>query len=243
MRNLFILTGVLFSFSAFAIKIGTLEERFKGYSCKKEIKKLEETWGATGEWKGHIVENGNLALKRPTHKFANWIVLEKTGPVETMTLMNPKNAQKITFDSKCNSTLTAYDHHQYSIPKSMDDAKLLGELVSHKEGIIVLYSPGMNHSWTAIKRFQKIAKEKNLSVTYVLDPFANVETAKKEAKAHNVVLNNFEKLSSLELAYRDATMHYPNFFVYKDGAIVGNMMPGVMTEEKYNQAIKKYLGK
>jgi hypothetical protein len=157
--------------------------------------------------------------------------------------MNPKNAQKISFDKKCNSSLTAYDHHQFSIPKSMDDAKLLSELAGHREGIIVMYSPGMTHSWTAITRFQKIAKEKKLSVSFVMDPFASVKTAEYEAKKNHVAMTSFDKLSSLELTYRDAAMHYPNFFIYKDGAIVGNVMPGLMTEEKYNAAIKKYLGK
>ena len=243
MKYLTLITTLLFSYSAMAIKLGSLNERLSGYTCQKEIKKLEARWGATGQWKGHVVDGGNISLKRPTNKFAHWILLEKTGDVEKMTLMNPKNAQKVTFDKKCDSYLTAYEHHQYSLPKSMDDAKLLSEMVNHKEGIIVMYSPGMTHSWTAIQRFQKIAKEKNLPVTFVMDPFASVETAKAEAKKNQVAMNGFVKLSSLELSYRDATMHYPNFFLYKDGAIVGNMMPGLMTEENYNASIKKYLGK
>lgn len=243
MKNLIIFSSLIMTFSAHAVKVGSIKERFDAFNCQKEIKKMETTWGAKGEWKGHIIEDGNLALKRPTDKFANWILLEKSANVEAITLMNPKNAQKISFDSKCNPTMTAYNHHQYSIPKSMDDTKLLTQMVNNKEGIIVMYSPGMNHSWTAIERLQKIGKEQNLPISFVMDPFASEKVAKDEAKKHHVSLNSFEKLSSLELAYRDATMHYPSFFVYKNGAIVGNMIPGLMTEQKYNAAIKKTLGK
>ena len=116
-------------------------------------------------------------------------------------------------------------------------------MMNHPKGIIGLWSPGMQHSAEAINRLSKVSKELNLPVMWVMDPYANDKVAKDFLNDRKIASVGVRKNSSLELFYRDSTMHYPAFFVYKDGQIVGNIFPGLMGESQYREVITQKLGK
>lgn len=218
-------------------------DKLEKHRCKNEIQKMAEQWIGTKEWKPHINDVGSLILIRPTQKFAHWLVVEKNEGLESITLMNPSQAQQVSFDQKCQGTLTIYNHRQYSNSNGMNDQRLLKEMIKNRQGVFALWSPHVAHSVTAIERLQKVSTELKIPVTFIMDQFANEEMAKNTLKQRKIKLNKITKLSSLELAYRDAGLQYPNFFVYKNGQIVGNMNPGLMSEADYKQAINHYLVK
>ena len=225
-----------------AAKLLSPRETFQQFSCKKNVSSFEKEWGAVGDWRGHVTPEGRMGLLKRTSKFAHWIVLEKSNGVESVTLMNPENAQKVVFDKKCKGTLSVYAHNHFSNDKGVNDTALLKEMMNHEKGIVALWSPGMQHSGTAIERLQKVSKEMNLPVLFVMDPFADEKNAEEFLKDRKIAGVKIARNSSLELFYRDATMHYPNFLVYKDGEFKGFVIPGVMGEGQYREAILNTLG-
>jgi hypothetical protein len=242
-NKLKVLLFLLFSLQAYSVPVGTIEKNLKSYQCLKSVNKLTKGWIPKGEWKGYLTGNGSIGLKRPTQKFAHWINLEKYNDKEAVSLINPNIIQKFIFDpsKKCKAQLSTFKHNQYANTRGMNDSRLMKEMMDNEKGLIVMWSPKMQHSFNAIKRLKKIAKEKGLAIHYVLDPFVNPKTARKALKKRNIKLKSFYSLSSLELVQREAMMHYPAFFTYKNGKIVGRILPGLMTEEFYKKHIDKRL--
>ncbi len=234
---------IFLSCSAMGMTLSTPENRFEAHSCKKEIQKLTHQWMGRGDWKLSFTSHDSIALLRPTHKFAHWMLLEKSGEVETLSLINPNTIQKVTFDKKCKGAFTSASHNQYLRPKSFTDEKLLNEMVSHKKGIIAVWSPRMPASLMAIERIQKVSNDLKLPVVFVMDPLADEKNAIKVLKKNDLKLPPLQKLSSLELTLRDATLNYPSFFVYKDGRITGGMNTGLMSENDYKKSILQGLGR
>jgi len=238
-----VLFALLMSASSFSVSVGTIEKNKQSFSCIKKIEKLGTNWGARGKWKLFITGSGELGIKKNTTKFAHWINIEKKGAHEVASLINPLQVQQAIFDPKkdCESKLRSYAHKQYSNPRGMSDARLLSTMASNRNGIILIWSPGMGHSFTAIKRMRELAKEKGLPISLVMDPFASVKHARKRLKEENIIVKDIYPLSSLELTQREAMMHYPAFFVYKNARIVGNIVPGLMTKHSYKRKVNELL--
>jgi hypothetical protein len=118
----------------------------------------------------------------------------------------------------------------------------MNAMTKEKKGIVLLWSPGMDHSYTAISRLSKLSREFKIPIHYVLDPFADEKLALSGLKTKKLVLPTIEKNSSLELFYRDASMHYPSFLIYKDGQFISHLIPGLMSEIDYKKTLTRYLG-
>jgi hypothetical protein len=240
--NFFLILLVFTANTLASVKVGNMTDQYNLYRCKDKMNSLIQKWEGSNDWRGHISKMGTISLKMKTQKFAHWIIANKENNKEEISLMNPKRVMKVVFNSDCNPKTSSYEHNQYSNSSGMDDKRLLDLFVSNQKGIIVMWSPGMQHSFNAIKRLQKISKERKIPITFVMDPFANSESARKSLKKHGISIGKIQKLSSLELSFRDAMMHYPSFFVYKNGQIISNVIPGVMTSKIYKKTLNFYLG-
>ena len=64
----------------------------------------------------------------------------------------------------------------------------------------------------------------------------------RKVKAKKIIIPSVEKNSSLELFYRDASIHYPSFLIYKDGQFISHIIPGLMSEIDYKKTLNRYLG-
>lgn len=241
MNSLFTLFFLL-SLSLNAAVVKSIGQRLSSFKCQKEISNLNLQWLATKEWRGHPTALGDIQLKRPTQKFAHWMVLEKNQDTETISLINPLQVIKVELNKNCQSKMGVYPHKHYSNPNGFNDLKLMNAMTKEKKGIVLLWSPGMDHSYTAISRLSKLSRELKIPIHYVLDPFADEKLALSGLKTKKLVLPTIEKNSSLELFYRDASMHYPSFLIYKDGQFISHLIPGLMSEIDYKKTLTRYLG-
>jgi outer membrane biogenesis lipoprotein LolB len=131
--RLIYLTSLIISFSVLAVPLLNVSNQLAHYQCRNEIEKMANRWVATKEWRMHIDEIGKMVLIRPTQKFAYWIILEKSNQRESLTLMNPLNAQKVTFDQKCQATLALYEHKNYNLKEGITDERLISEMLKNPQ--------------------------------------------------------------------------------------------------------------
>ena len=122
----------------------------------------------------------------------------------------------------------------------------LRKLVRKGAGLIYLWSPNMPYSTASIRSTKKnwgldtlldIAAEKNLGITYLLDPYANVPAALRAAeKVKKKVprLKDYKVIrgTSIELYMRMTGLHYPTLLYYKDGKIARTHLPGISGEKQ-----------
>jgi hypothetical protein len=124
-----------------------------------------------------------------------------------------------------------------------DDAALDDLIKTKKNGIIFIWSPHMALSLKAVPELNAAAAELGQPVTYVMDPMADQEAAKAGAKAQKLDDSSMRRVDSMELAMRNALVHFPTLIVYRDGKICDTFQRGYRTAEKYRAIITKIFGK
>jgi|GEM_PF-3296807 len=259
MKKLFILTGVVLSamttYNAQGeTELPSKEEMVKGMICKKEINRYSANWMARKDvdWSLRLGDMANSVLVRPTSKIAHWITYSKVEKEEILQWVTPVETLVVKFHKNCRGT---FETRPSSLPlltlgraQSKDielftDAHLIDVLSYHKQGVLAFWSPGMGHSITAMKDLIEIEKQFSIPVTFILDPTANPTFAENVLKKHKIKDVPMRSMASLELLYRQGTHHYPNFFVYKNGQIISNVLPGLMGKDNTKRTIERYLAK
>lgn len=225
-----------------ATELVSLNQEIKSYVCQKNINQYSETWKSEGDWTKRVTDDATNSLVKKTARFGHWIVLDRGEKSEVISLVSPTEIMRVEFDSKCQEKMSLLPIKKTVSTNEFSDAELLHTLATNRQGIIALWSPNMNHSYNAITRWQKISKELKLPVTFVMDPKASTKTALAGLKKRKINLNEpIRKLASLDIIYRNGLVHFPNFYLYKNGEIVTNVIPGVMGETHYKKVIQAYL--
>ena len=138
-------------------------------------------------------------------------------------------------------------YHQKEQGKS-NDRNFLNEdlnrlLKDSKEGIIYLWSPHMPYSVGSLYPLQKVAMKLKLPLTVLMDPFADEGETKKVIKRFNLPLKLTRKNKAERLLLQGATLHYPNYFFYREGKVSKVQLFGAKGEEALVNAIKNLASK
>ena len=113
-------------------------------------------------------------------------------------------------------------------------------LKDSKEGIIYLWSPHMPYSVGSLYPLQKVAMKLKLPLTVLMDPFADEGETKKVIKRFNLPLKFTRKNKAERLLLQGATLHYPNYFFYREGKVSKVQLFGAKGEEAIVSAIKRF---
>jgi hypothetical protein len=134
--------------------------------------------------------------------------------------------------TKTGCTQPLITHHRTFDPAAMAKAftdERLRELVeSTRDGIIYTWSPGMPLSVSGLVEAKAAADSLGVAFTAVMadaHPLELTRSSVDTAYQH--------PLNSLDLVYRDATIHYPSILFYHDGALLGSAIPGYKSRETY----------
>jgi len=110
--------------------------------------------------------------------------------------------------------------------RDFTDARLRELLARNTSGMIYVWSPRMPLSIQGIAEARAAANTLGIAFTAVVadaDP----------AELRDVDSSLTHSLASLELVYRNATIHYPTATFYRDGAVMGFAVPGYKRRETY----------
>jgi len=94
----------------------------------------------------------------------------------------------------------------------------------------------MKYSVEQYDLFEKIAKKNNLYFLPLVDPSFNFEDL-FSLKIKSIKPSESFQLDSIELFYRDATVHYPTTFIYLNGHIVNKTLVGAYSEKVLQKEI------
>jgi hypothetical protein len=220
--------------------------KFKGdpageFKCFKQMKDIIKDNSPVGEWRMKVKPDLTPQYLRPTKTLSKWIKLEKNQNEEIVIRETPFDQMIVRFDKNCKRSMSVVKTNYYQTPNGFTDYKLAQTVQKNKSGIIYTWSPNMNLSVEGIKYIQEVAKNKKLSLTIVLDPYANEAKAKKMLTKNGLGKIQVQKLSSIEMINRNTLLHFPNILMFKDGKMQGPMVPGLLSSHDYSIIIKKYL--
>lgn len=238
-----LLISSLFAISALASQAPLVKpaDPSKTFRCWKNMQPALKDAGVTEEWRPKMKPDLTYQYLRPTRQLSRWVILDKQNGEEYLVRETPIQQMILRYDSKCTASIALRPVKSYNIPGGFNDVLLAKTISENKAGLIYAWSPGMGLSFDGIKYLQKVAKEKKLSLTLVMDPYADEKTGKKYLKQAGIKDVKIQKISSLELINRNTLLHFPNLMMYRDGHIVGPMVPGLVGESGYTHLIKKYL--
>lgn len=214
----------------------------KSFVCWKAMQPLIKREGVGEAWKPKMRADNTFKYTAPTSKLSRWWTLEKEGGYEVLVKESPYDRLIVRYatTNKC-----APEVATVPVKAPVDgftDAELARTLkTSQGGGVIYSWSPFMDHSVRGIKTIREVAEKNNLTLTLVLDPTVKEADALKALKKEGITGVKLSKSHSFELQKRNTLMHYPNIVMYKNGRMVGPMVPGIMGQTTYSRVVGKYL--
>ena len=192
---------------------------------------FERSWGGSGAWRlispypvpreasptGSIgvwlerwrMPNGTTELRRVSAAVTDVTILDASG------CASQQVTHRRTFDPS-------------AMAKAFTDGSLREIVARNRAGIIYVWSPGMPLSITGLNEAKAAAKSLDVAFTAV------VADARPLELEHSGVDTAYQhSLNSIDLVYRDATIHYPSILFYRDGSLLGSAIPGYKRRDTY----------
>lgn len=200
-------------------------------------------------WDGRLAEAladlpGPDAERRwriPTTRIGVWLRLSIDPAHEaTVHRVSPGEAATATFDPGCaprivTRTTGARRHHGFG------DSALEQLLARQGSGVIVVWSPHMPLSADAVTALRALTGDAAVELVILLDPFADVEYARRVARERSLPPVSLRPLDSVELIFRGMTTHAPSVQAFRDGLLVGGVLFGYRDADGYRRALAPML--
>lgn len=186
--------------------------------------------------------DNSFTYRMPTQTVGQWILMENKKHGLRMSKVDSTKSESKSWDKNCAVTTLEENHppKQY-VDKEFTDKTFKTLLAQHPVGIIYLWSPHMLLSVEGINELGEITKELGISYDVLLDSNANADFAKTTAEKIGVKRGVLRKNNSLELFFRNFTVHAPSLLLYKNGEIIGPVIPGYRSPKHYKQVIRERL--
>ena len=246
-KNAIKLTWVLgiFAMSAQAAvlnKQGT-EQILSAVKCASQVKAVLSEWKSQNDWHPQVdTVDGQRSFVSPTAKIGLWVELRiATDNRAEAIRVSPEVITQVAWtDENCTPALGVIRSNG-SLKKAKNvftDADLETFIKANPNSLIYSWSPHMPYSIDGLIEIQTAAKQLKMKVMTVLDPRAELAFAEQEAaRMKSRVPASLHKMESVELIYRNMTLHYPSVLIVSKGKITGPMLPGLMPADDYTKII------
>lgn len=209
--------------------------------CQNQLNELLKKWGSLQQWIQRVPgEHGEAVFESPTERLGFWIQVvfpqDQVGNRKSPHAIQRSNGGDITVswnETDCAPLLGVKLHEpqqeQVSASPHVEyftDSTLELELKRNPTGIIYGWSPMMPLSVIGYNEAKSIAKKLKLAFIPVLDPMADLESA-KTASTDYKIKEEIKKVGSVELLERGMNLHYPSILVFSQGKMAGSLLPGL----------------
>lgn len=214
--------------------------------CAAEARSTFARWGGSGAWiRRADASNGTKVFASPADQIGHWVELRalRGGDLE-LVKHEPGRGTLVKWAPGCvPQVATRIDPRSIgSEPGILGDEKLAKLIARHRTGVIYSWSPQMPLSIGGLSAIEEAAAGLKLPLVTVLDPAADPKRAREALRGLKLRQPaSLDRFRSIELTFRNFLLHYPSILVFKEGRIVGHMVPGVMTSTRYSQVIGSLL--
>lgn len=210
---------------------------YNNFNCYKKIKEFigkyqeEISWNLKNTYEGHV-------FQAPGKKIGTWFEIGKKGDDEYLIRDTSHSKTLVFYKKKCESKVVTKFYPTNE--KAFNDSDLESLINSNKAGLIYVWSLKMPLSMYGIKEIKKVSKKLNLPLTVIVDSLSNKRNLitlldEKKVSKKDIRINN-----SLELFKRNASIHYPVLFYYKNKKIIKNGFPGYENDKRYEDLISVF---
>ncbi|MES2522266.1 MAG: hypothetical protein V4617_06190 [Gemmatimonadota bacterium] len=112
--------------------------------------------------------------------------------------------------------------------ESFTDAALRDVVHRNTAGMIYVWSPRMPLSVSGIAAARASARALGVTYTAVM-----ADAGGARVPLHEVAAEDARPMESLEIVYRDGTVHYPAVILYQGGAVLEGVIPGYKSRDAY----------
>jgi hypothetical protein len=186
-------------------------------------------WRSANDWK-RLSPYPSLREVSPTDSVGVWIERRRGADGEVqMWRVSAEQTQGVTLSDGC--AVSYQLHHRTfdtSVAVQFTDARLRELVKANTRGMIYVWSRGMPLSVLGIAAARDAAAALGADFTLVS---ADDEPTAPDASNTPGAARLF--LASIELVYRNATLHFPSVVFYENGNILGSALPGYRTKSEY----------
>lgn len=194
---------------------------------------IEAEWQGTGEWRA-LAPYPVPREASPTKTLGVW--LERAhldnGAIELRRVSAQQTDVALLDGAGCLQKTTTHHRtfNQDSVRGAFTDASLDSLMAANNRGMIYVWSPRMPLSVKGLVEARAAAK--TLGVTFTA---LAAESSDDDLNASAASVADRQRMESLELVYRNATIHYPSMLLYDNGRIIDGVYPGYKNRATFAQ--------
>jgi len=198
--------------------------------CASTELAIEADWGATGEWRT-LAPIPAPREASPTGRTGIWIERWHLadGTTELRRVSAGETRVATVEEATCASRNSTHRRtfNRDSMRNAFTDASLDSLMRANARGLVYVWSPRMPLSLKGLPEARAAARMMGIPFTAVVAETNDAELRELTTRLPNVIASaDQQRMESLELVYRNATIHYPTALFYRDGRIVDGVFAG-----------------
>ena len=218
-----------------------LSELLADAPCGATISATLEEWGAHADPRRAAPSPTHQRFRFATDRIGHWVQLDLApGRTPTLLYVDPSGGVRRTLSPGCAVRSEDLDAEPPPGPSTFTDADLEALLASDRTAVVYVWSPHMPLSVDGFAEISGAANALGLVVAPVLFPGGDRTFARSEAERAGIPTEGLREVASVELVFRDATVHAPAIVVFADGR-VSSTLPGYRNAEGYARFLRAFL--
>ena len=213
--------------------------------CSIAVRDTLAIWETTGEmFRDATGPFGDRTWRLATRRLGTWVALSvDPWALPTLTRIDEHGTTRIRFEPSCTLTRS----HERALPidppaDTFSDDDLAALVSDGTPGVIYVWSPHMPLSVDAYHQVVQASEDLGVTMTALLDPGVDPGYAKTVAGSSAIPKGALRPFRSVDLRFRNATMHAPSLLVYARGRMLGLAVPGYRDAAGYRTTIENRIG-
>jgi hypothetical protein len=209
--------------------------------CRAAVERRLREWGAGDErYRDADAPSGVQQWRLPTRELGTWLLLQ--GPPDqpaAIARVDAGSTTRVAFDAQCNERLTMSEASSIgpAAGEAFTDSDLRSLLAAQPQGVIYLWSPHMPLSVDGYRTVLGVATRLRMSFTALRDPMSDSGYAVAVAKETGLPPDALRTFTSIELGFRQLSLHAPALLVFARGRVAGLAVPGYREAAGFESAI------
>jgi len=210
--------------------------------CQAAVEERLADWGAGAErYRDIDGAFGARESRIATGTLGTWVLLhEPPDGAPSLVRVEESGTTRVSFDAGCHES-SSFEPRPPAPGLAFTDRDLRALVASTPRGVLFVWSPHMPLSVDAYRTVSELARRMGLSFTALRDPMSDAAYAASVAREAGMPPSALRSFASVELSFRQATLHAPALLVFAHGRFSGMAVPGYREAAALEAAISERL--